>query len=479
MDQHIARQGKFFSVLLLACALLPGVARGATFQRGDTDNSGSRDLTDAIRILNFLFLGGPAPVCDPVADVNADGTINLTDPVSLLGHLFLGNPAPGDLTEADLQVCAGVDPEAVARGMKEYEQADANGNAFSCALCHSLSPEGADEVLRPGHTLLNALHRPSFKGAAEANFLGAVNVCRNDWMVVAEPPTFEFKPWTETEPRYQDLLAFLRSVETSDSDPALQFEIVAPAVKGPSAGDAVNGCKLFNRSCMVCHGINAAGRDPLGPSLIDVTSLCAEKPDLCLDFRCEPSLETCLDNPDYLRYRIRLSGPNHPGQVYKVPEGFSLSGSVMPFWTKDRLSDAEVEDLVAYILAARQGVRSGTPINCIDAPNPDGKVLRKGALAGRFHGVAGDVEELDTRKIRLTGFSYDGGGILVRIWLYKGNSIRAGQAIGPDLFGQAMSNTTLVVDIPAEISSDSFDHVSIWCVSARQDFGNAELVPVQ
>ncbi len=451
------------------------------FVRGDADGNQDRQITDAILVLNWLFTGGRPPVCLPVADSNADGLVNISDPVALLGHLFLGNPAPAPLSAAEISVCGGVDPEAVARGMKEFEQPDPNGNPFACATCHSMSPDEGADLLRPGHTLLNSLTRPNYKGTATANFVGAVNVCRNDWMAVVDPaPPGNFKPWLETDSRFKDLVAFIKSLQTEDQSPALQFEIVAPAQSGPpTQGEAAAGCKLFNRSCRICHGLDAKGSE-LGPSLLDVTTLCQENPGgLCLNANCEPMTAACLDNPDYIRYRIRLSGPNHPGQVYNVPQGFTLAGTVMPFWSRDKLSDGEVEDLTAYILAARSAVRQGMEFDCNTQPNPDGKVLRRGKFTGLLHGVKGNAEELDTRKIRLTEFSYDGGGISVKVWLYnRGGNIRNGRAIGPELKGLPMSNTTFVVDIPAEVALDSFDSVSIWCVSVRQDFGHAEMTPV-
>ncbi len=454
-------------------------AQDATLVRGDADGNGDRQITDAILVLNYLFTGGRAPVCSPLADTNADGDVNISDPVTLLGHLFLGNPTPPALSDEEIAVCNGVDPAAVARGMKEFENADANGNLFSCSTCHSMAPDEGAEVIRSGHTLLNSLGRPNFKDGAAASFLAAVNVCRNDWMVVGDPENnFEFTPWLDSDSRFKDLVTFIKSLQTSDSSPALEFEIVAPAKSGPTQGDAAAGCKLFNRSCMVCHGMDAKGTS-LAPSLIDVTSLCDQKPDLCLNANCDPSPAGCLDNPDYLRNRIRLSGPDHPGQIYHVPDGSKLAGTVMPFWAKDKLSDSDVEDLTAYMLAARSAVREGKELNCDTQPNPDGNVVRSGKLEGLFHGVKGTAEELDTHKIRLTQFSYDGGGIEVRVWLYKGTNPRNGRAIGPDIFGQAMSNKTFIVEIPVEITSDSFDHVSIWCVSARQDFGHAELKAAQ
>ena len=170
-----------------------------------------------------------------------------------------------------------------------------------------MSSDETAGVLRAGHTLLNAHNRPSYKdGEAIANYVGAVNVCREDWIavldivIVGQEQHFEFVPWTEQDSRFQDLLAFMKSLETSPTAPELEFEIVAPAKTGPATGNVAAGCALFNRSCMVCHGMNGEGT-LLAQSLIDVTSLCKDKPDPCLDFFCQPVPENCLDNPDHIQ----------------------------------------------------------------------------------------------------------------------------------------------------------------------------------
>ena len=64
------------------------------FARGDVDANRSLQLTDAISIFNFLFLGGRAPGCRAAADTDGDALINLTDGVYLLNFLFLGGTAP-------------------------------------------------------------------------------------------------------------------------------------------------------------------------------------------------------------------------------------------------------------------------------------------------------------------------------------------------------------------------------------------------
>lgn len=65
-----------------------------TFRRADTNADGKLNITDAVSMLNFLFLGGPAPTCEDAADTDDSGRLNITDAVSTLNHLFLGGPEP-------------------------------------------------------------------------------------------------------------------------------------------------------------------------------------------------------------------------------------------------------------------------------------------------------------------------------------------------------------------------------------------------
>jgi hypothetical protein len=64
------------------------------FHRGDSDNNGQLQLTDAVRILGYLFLGQTAPTCLDAADADGNNQLQLTDAVRILGYLFLGQAAP-------------------------------------------------------------------------------------------------------------------------------------------------------------------------------------------------------------------------------------------------------------------------------------------------------------------------------------------------------------------------------------------------
>ncbi|MCZ6793885.1 MAG: hypothetical protein O7J95_09775 [Planctomycetota bacterium] len=80
------------------------------FIRGDVEENGDVNITDAIKILGYLFLGDDDPPCLDAADVDDDGEVIITDAVFLLNHLFGGGaqprppfPEPGhDPTEDDV-----------------------------------------------------------------------------------------------------------------------------------------------------------------------------------------------------------------------------------------------------------------------------------------------------------------------------------------------------------------------------------------
>ncbi|MGH9363168.1 MAG: hypothetical protein ACRD2T_14755, partial [Thermoanaerobaculia bacterium] len=64
------------------------------FRRGNCDGSADLELTDAVYLLGYLFLGGAAPSCPDACDADDSGGLDLTDAVAVLGHLFLGAAAP-------------------------------------------------------------------------------------------------------------------------------------------------------------------------------------------------------------------------------------------------------------------------------------------------------------------------------------------------------------------------------------------------
>jgi len=60
---------------------------------GDVNNDSIVNVSDAIYIINYLFIPGspvPLPLCS--ADINGDGIVNISDVVTIVNYVFLGEP---------------------------------------------------------------------------------------------------------------------------------------------------------------------------------------------------------------------------------------------------------------------------------------------------------------------------------------------------------------------------------------------------
>ncbi len=73
----------------------PLAVRLTQFMRGDSNIDGKVDISDAIFILNWLFLGGTEPQCKDATDIDDSGRIDITDVIYVLDFLFrAGNSIP-------------------------------------------------------------------------------------------------------------------------------------------------------------------------------------------------------------------------------------------------------------------------------------------------------------------------------------------------------------------------------------------------
>jgi hypothetical protein len=102
------------------------------------------------------------------------------------------------------------------------------------------------------------------------------------------------------------------------------------------------------------------------------------------------------------------------------------------------------------------------------------KIGQTASLRRFFHDVAGTATIVDDCTVEITGFSFDGGGIDVRI--YAGNDgnffqSQGGFALSEDLVGIAYNENTLRLTVPEGRSLDDFDSISVWCVAVGISFG--------
>jgi len=92
----------------------------------------------------------------------------------------------------------------------------------------------------------------------------------------------------------------------------------------------------------------------------------------------------------------------------------------------------------------------------------------------RFHDVVGTVTVLDDCTLEVTNFGYDGLGPNVYFYTgldgnFQGQNARR---IGPQLNGKVYVNDVIRLQLPADLTLDDVNSLSVWCIDFRISFGD-------
>jgi thiosulfate dehydrogenase len=196
-------------------------------------------------------------------------------------------------------------------------------NVFACTSCHAVAQNPQDGRILPGYPLLGALNRPTFWGGGLTYALDAVNQCFVDFM--------RGVAFTPDDPNGLALLAYLQTLTPpgAGASPALPCTVVrnidSTYLGQLPAGDAGRGSGLYQRACAYCHGSAHTGDGRVGPyvSVIPEATLASFGP--------TQTPAVIVEKARHGRY-------------------FGISGA-MPFFCTEVLSDAQLSDIVTYLLS--------------------------------------------------------------------------------------------------------------------------------
>lgn len=335
-----------------------------------------------------------------------------------------------------------IESGAPRSGEMVYRFTQPTGNSFTCASCHAVVEPSTNGIRRAGHPLGSSTRRPSYKDGQLTDMLDAVNSCQDEWM--------NADLWTESSPDWLALSDWLEQRAAPGEAEVVDIQI-AELPAELSGGDAQSGRSLFNETCAGCHATDGVGSIQAPP---------------IVGFGIDPGL---------IANRVRRSGRPNSG----VYEG--LTGGIMPFWGSNRLSDPELLDIIAYVSQGEDantggddGGDTGGGVDPSSCGSDHAKVGQSATLITRQHGVTGTATIVDNCTIEIENFTYDGRGIVVQAYTgVDGNYFGPNAvAISPDLVGPRYNNTTLTIDIPDNVSLDSFNSLSIWCVEVGISFGD-------
>ena len=338
-----------------------------------------------------------------------------------------------------LSACGPERSDAPPSGRSVFNEPLPNGNTFACSTCHALSEPADDGFRRPGHPFTGVLNRSNYKNGRLETFLEAANSCRDDWMGLQEP-------WGLDNAAYLALKAYL-DLETSISGPEISFTIKDISdINLTATGNPDTGQTLFNQTCAICHARDAVGSDRALALIGSRLSL------------------------QEITERVRTSGPQQSTSYA------GLTGGRMPFWSAERLTDKELADIAAFVLANDPTPAASTTETPTQtrrrrcAPSHE-RVGKTAVLSGRRR-INGTATIVDDCTIRIDNFDFDGGGIDVRIYGGLNGNYDDGFAMGENLVrSTGYFGETLTVQLPPGRTLDEVDGISVWCIPIEVSFG--------
>jgi len=212
--------------------------------------------------------------------------------------------------------CAEDDADEIARGRGLFatrELSSSRLNHYACTSCHT-EHATAGGFIATGAPLAGVTLRPSYWGAQENDLLRSINACLRQFMGQAQP-------LSQDDANARAVYAYLKSLEPGDSAP-VAFTVVREIAMLPR-GSAARGEPLYARACLGCHG-----------ALHDGSGRISDRVPVLPD-------QTLAEHADYSKRDQRLVF------IEKTRHGGFLGyGGDMPPFSAERLSDAEVSDLL-------------------------------------------------------------------------------------------------------------------------------------
>jgi hypothetical protein len=203
----------------------------------------------------------------------------------------------------------------------------------------------------------------------------------------------------------------------------------------------------------------------------------------------------------------------------------------MPFWSETRLNNEEMLDIIAYVAGDTAAPGGSGDSNGSDSTDNSGstggsggtddsggsggsggsdssggadnsggsdssgssggsggsssdscasthaRVGHTATLSNLFHNVSGTAVIIDNCTIEIRNFTFDGGGINVHVYAgtnQQFHTTQGGFSLKSGLVGTAFNNGTLSITLPAGVTLDDFDSISIWCVPVGVSFGHGQ-----
>jgi thiosulfate dehydrogenase len=217
-----------------------------------------------------------------------------------------------------------IELDAALRGAELFEDprlSPSEFNVFSCATCHTISPESPTASPSDRGAIASNLYgvteRPRWFGGQLISLYEAVDFCYVYFM----------RGFPSLDPNSIEARLIYEYLENQSDGRVRETRpmTVVEQITDPGPGDSAAGEAVWAESCAPCHGEAFTGKGRLGPTISVVP---------------EASLEFARDNN--VPVRLVIAEKVRHGQFFGV-------GGNMPFYPLERLSDEQLSDLLEFL----------------------------------------------------------------------------------------------------------------------------------
>jgi len=107
--------------------------------------------------------------------------------------------------------------------------------------------------------------------------------------------------------------------------------------------------------------------------------------------------------------------------------------------------------------------------------NKHSTIGQTATLTTRSHGVAGKATIINDCTIKMTNFSFDGGGLDVLFYGGINGNYKSGIPLGEQLVGKKFNQATYLITLKKG-DLDKFNSLSVWCVDVDVSFGDGSFI---
>jgi hypothetical protein len=160
--------------------------------------------------------------------------------------------------------------------------------------------------------------------------------------------------------------------------------------------------------------------------------------------------------------------------AHSIATGMTLNFS-SPSFADDAANLASTSGATSKVLIDAETAQNNLLTSISGCTKQHSTIGQIANLTTRAHGVQGQAKIINDCTIKMTNFSFDGGGLDVYFYGGINGNYKSGIALGEQLLGKKFSKASYLISLKAG-DLDKLNSLSVWCVDVDVSFGDGSFM---